>query len=456
MGHHPCPARRRRHLHPSHRANAGFGACFRHYGGGQDLDGGRGIVWRDPAGSHGRQRRAEILPFPEPSGGVRFNPTNRTLSGTPTTSAPAQSYTYTVTDSDETNPDSATLTFTIAIAPAQAPTPAATAGDGEVTLRWDYPTFNGKADAGITGWELNLDEGESWSGITPASATTPSGTTELSYTHTGLTNGVVHKFSIRAVATRGYDTIKGGASEPVTAFASTCKPDDIWCAGLTAEAGNEATGYDSSPGSLWPATFEYLGTTYTVMWIIEEASQASRLLRVKLSPEATPDDLSSLTLHIGADSFALEDATSGDLGVYWDITAAGVVLSDGASYVVRLPTPPTPAFADDSAIPDQTFVWGAAITALELPEATGGNGALTYSLSPEPPAGLSFSSTTRTLSGAPATSTPAATYTYTVADSDDDETAGDTDTLSFSIGVAPGTPDVTATPGDSQVTLSWP
>ena len=87
-----------------------------------------------------------------------------------------------------------------------------------------------------------------------------------------------------------------------------------------------------------------------------------------------------------------------------------------------------PSFRTASNPGDQTYTVGTAIDALTLPEASGGNGTLAYSLSPDVP-GLSFDATARQLTGTPST---ASTYamTYTVADDD-----GDTDTLSFTIAV---------------------
>ena len=85
---------------------------------------------------------------------------------------------------------------------------------------------------------------------------------------------------------------------------------------------------------------------------------------------------------------------------------------------------------------DQTYVVGAALQALTLPEATGGNGALTYSLGPMIPDGLTFDASTRTLSGTPTT---AGTYdmTYTVKDGDDNTNASDAATQTFTITVQP-------------------
>ena len=66
-----------------------------------------------------------------------------------------------------------------------------------------------------------------------------------------------------------------------------------------------------------------------------------------------------------------------------------------------------------------------------MPEATGGDGTLTYSLSPVVPAGLSFDADARTLSGTPKCAPAAGEYTYTATDED-----GDKAELKFKIRVA--------------------
>ena len=99
----------------------------------------------------------------------------------------------------------------------------------------------------------------------------------------------------------------------------------------------------------------------------------------------------------------------------------------GSGEVDRFPT-----FRAASNPGAQTYTVGTAIDALTLPAASGGNGTLAYSLSPNVP-GLSFNATSRQLAGTPST---AGTYamTYTVTDED-----GDTDTLGFTITVNTGT-----------------
>ena len=85
-----------------------------------------------------------------------------------------------------------------------------------------------------------------------------------------------------------------------------------------------------------------------------------------------------------------------------------------------------PSFGD-GAIPDQVWTADSGIEPLQLPAASGGDGEVTYSLSPQPPAGLSFDAASRTLSGTPTTAGRIA-YTYTATDAD-----GDEDIRSFTI-----------------------
>ena len=82
-------------------------------------------------------------------------------------------------------------------------------------------------------------------------------------------------------------------------------------------------------------------------------------------------------------------------------------------------------------VSNATYTAGGAISTLTLPAASGGDGTLTYSLSPSVP-GLTFNATTRQLTGTP-TAAGAHAMTYTVRDSD-----GDTASLSFTITVEDG------------------
>ena len=90
------------------------------------------------------------------------------------------------------------------------------------------------------------------------------------------------------------------------------------------------------------------------------------------------------------------------------------------------------AFAFAKEVEDQAYTAGTTITPLVLPEATGGEGEVTYRVS-DLPAGLAFDAATRTISGMPEAATDGAIeVTYTAEDS-----TGAAVTLAFSITVNP-------------------
>ena len=94
-------------------------------------------------------------------------------------------------------------------------------------------------------------------------------------------------------------------------------------------------------------------------------------------------------------------------------------------------TDTAPSFA--TTIVDRFHVQGQAIAPFQMPAATGGNGTLTYSLSPSVP-GLTFSTGNRTLTGTP-TTLGTTRLTYTAADSDPNSASSDIATLSFDLQV---------------------
>ena len=95
--------------------------------------------------------------------------------------------------------------------------------------------------------------------------------------------------------------------------------------------------------------------------------------------------------------------------------------------------PTRPTFTADDAVADQEYAVGTAIEPLVLPEPTGGDAPITYSVSTLP-AGLVFDAATRTISGTPTAVTDGAVnIVYTVIDNDRDVSA-----LIFAITVTEG------------------
>ena len=109
-----------------------------------------------------------------------------------------------------------------------------------------------------------------------------------------------------------------------------------------------------------------------------------------------------------------------------------------------------------SSVSDQSYTVDAAIGTLTLPEAKASNGdpAITYSLSPALPSGLSFDAAARTISGTPSAAAASQTYTYTAA-----ATGYTPATLTFAVAVvlpAPSAPSsVTVSRADGSLTASW-
>ena len=108
--------------------------------------------------------------------------------------------------------------------------------------------------------------------------------------------------------------------------------------------------------------------------------------------------------------------------------------TDELTFMITINEMLMPAFPNDAVIADQIYTENVKIADLTLPQATGGDGTLTYSLSPNPPQGLTFDATQRILTGTPQSNLPQTTYTYTATDE-----AGSTAALTFTliVGTAP-------------------
>ena len=88
-----------------------------------------------------------------------------------------------------------------------------------------------------------------------------------------------------------------------------------------------------------------------------------------------------------------------------------------------------PGFAEG--VRDQTWTQNSEIEPIVLPEASGGNGELRYTLAPELPAGVSLDEGSRTISGTPTTPHERTRYVYRAIDED-----GDVAGVAFSLAVA--------------------
>ena len=116
----------------------------------------------------------------------------------------------------------------------------------------------------------------------------------------------------------------------------------------------------------------------------------------------------------------------------------GTVLT--LSFILLVKADLIPTFGD-SQVAAQNYVQNREIEALTLPQATGGDGTLSHTLTPDLPDGLTFDVETHVLSGTPLEAIDETTYKLTASDAD-----GDAIILSFSLVIAA---DLMPTFGDS-------
>ena len=167
---------------------------------------------------------------------------------------------------------------------------------------------------------------------------------------------------------------------------------------------------------------------------------------------ASTRDTGVVTLSVSGSTLTISPAAAGNARVKVTASDPGTLSVSQTFAVTVNPAPPpdtSPSFGS-ATVNDETYDT-ATLVSLPLPEATGGDGTLTYSVSGLPP-GLRFESNMRTISGTPTT---AGTYTVTYTVEDDDF---DTAELTFDITVTLGKVTVlSAMPGSAhgEIALNW-
>ena len=319
--------------------------------------------------------------------GLSFDTTTGTISGTPTAAATEIIYTITATNTAGT----ATATVAITVNAAADTTAPITVTDGSdapadttapiITLTGDNPQTI-EQDAGYTELGATTDDGSTVS-IDSSTFVDAVGTYAITYTATdGINQATPVTRTVNVVDTTAPTVTISTTSQTVNTAAFTLKGTTETGATVDVLKDGTSIGAASVTGTSWSKT---------------------------------------LTLTNGANTFT---ATASDsLGNTSDATDAVSITLDTA-----------PSFGT-AAIPHQTYTAGTAIPALTLPAASGGNGALTYSLTPSLPRGLTFDTASRTISGTADAETASTSYTYIAADSDTNTAATDTARLTFSITV---------------------
>ena len=299
-----------------------------------------------------------------------------------------------------------------------------TGGTGQA----DRANLTGRLGAGAGRWRLSLSSDRLIQAVNVVTATSGY-MVNLSTTAVEGAAPVDHEAFTERFGTRGIEYLRGEGRSTFTAqagdrFASRCtggdNPDGFWSGGSWSTVEPDETMPDEPTGmaqesNCYPGLLVGIGASCTYPGTTDEFTVNVRGrgrfldslagIRIRLDNET-----------IGGRVYDFEASHQGD-GVWLIDRVAGMTAE--------------PSFGAATAPDDQTYTVGTAIETLTLREATGGNGTLRYSLSPDVP-GLTFDAGTRQLTGTPST---AGVYDmiYTVADAD-----GDTDTLGFTITVEGG------------------
>ncbi|WP_420640374.1 putative Ig domain-containing protein [Candidatus Poriferisocius sp.] len=320
---------------------------------------------------------------------------------------------------------------------------------GQAALRWTGPS-----DDRITGWEYELAQTGrtgTWQTLQGAAGTARAGVI------TGLqpsTPGSVTNYDVRLRAVAG--TVKGLASPLVTVASYTVASPWKFAAGAVVPDIDGVVGESVQLGP-FAATGGDLSRGYTF-----ELVPSVQGLTVTSTPN--PDD-GTISVTIAG---TLGGAFDGSVELVAETQPAGGrstdrTRTDARRFSARVVSNSAPWFSRDSSVADQVFLVSEPLTPVVLPEATGGNGALVYTVLAADgsglPAGLTFDAATRTLSGTPQATAAEKSFTYKVVDSDRITGSRDEATLTFNLAVrhravaltfpAGASLDVWATEGDS-------
>ena len=325
--------------------------------------------------------------------GMNFSATSRLLAGIPTRADQRRVITYGVTDSDtdaggNAAPKSVVLSFTITVRPRPTgpiftitKVPDAEYTKGHAITAMTLPAANTTyATAPVTYTLTGLPKGLSFDGATRTLTGTPNPTTpnptdtsvsDAIYTATDAT-GATNAASVRFKIT-------------VNPAVSVTVPDDFPRTGsyLRGQRFADITVLNATGGTGTPADY-----TYAVTGLPAGLTFAN----MKITGTPTAAGVSTVTITAtdtlgatGSDDFTITVSAASNLGF-------------------------------DKVIVPQTYKVGEAITPMLLPAGTGGISPYTYAFDSRP-AGISFDSKTRLLSGTPTTAQAATTHNYVISDS---------------------------------------
>ena len=335
--------------------------------------------------------------------GVTLDTSTGEISGDPTAETAQADYTLTATDD---NSIEATLTFSASVAASGGSLSTPTAprnltatpqsNGTSVVLDWDVPSDNGGAS--ISDYEYSDDDGSTFTAI---------GSTDTDVTVTGLEKNTEYDFRVRAVNSEG----SGTATATVTATTDSTVPN--------APTGLSVTVGETIADLSWTAPSDTGGEAITSY----EVSSDDGSTWIDTGDTDLTYQITGLTANTEYD-FKVRAINAEGSG-----TASSTVTETTDAAVSAL------SFGSQT-IANQSWTVGNSVN-ITLPQATGGTGTITYTLTPTLPAGTTFTATTRALAGNPTAVFSVATFTYTAEDED-----GNTVELTFTLAVAVAPPSL--------------
>ena len=370
-------------------------------------------------------------------GGLSFNTGTRKITGTPTT-AETKTVTYTVTDADG---DAVSDTFTFTISPEDLTPSAPTVSNQTirvgVAVDITLPVGTG-GDSPLAYSIANLPTGLSFNANTRKITGTPTTAQVNTVTYTvtdvdGDTDSSTFTFTI-AVDFR------------ISNWNGTRYLSPIVLARLTATI----SGADITVDPVTPLEGELVVASDLTIDGVERHVNGTQIRLRKngdadfstyFDNEGSPTyPTAKLFIVLNDQSFTHIPCTIGPTGGgfnNWSLDDSGQnslinAIATGDEFLLAIAEPDVAPSAPTVA--NQTGVVNTAVD-LTLPVGTGGNGTLVYSIA-NLPAGLSFNTSTRKITGTPTTA-ERKTVTYTVTDADGD---ADSETFTFTIGPEDLTP----------------
>ena len=219
----------------------------------------------------------------------------------------------------------------------------------------------------------------------------------------------------------------GTATITVTVSDGTASPTDTFVVTVSrTQLGTPVVTVSAQDGKL---TASWVGITNAASYEVEYKQSTSDTW-LNNDDDTSPAEIDSLTNGTEYDVRVRAKAASSST-TYEDSAWSGVVKGTPTAVDVA------PSFGSET-VAAQTWTVGTNVD-LTLPVATGGNGTISYELTPALPSGVTLNSSTRVISGAPTAVASAATYTWRAADSDSNTADSDTAALTFSVTVGKGT-----------------